>query len=73
MCDPILELPGTVLCSVSSEIVGNGVAAAEEVGSAAVVDVVPVAGRLVLFLSGAVEHAVLPSFAERIAVTCWCH
>ena len=44
----------------------------EEVGSAAVLDVAPLAGRLVLFLSGAVEHAVLPNFSERIAVTCWC-
>ena len=37
----------------------------------AVVDVAPLAGRLVLFLSGAVEHAVLPTKAERVAVTAW--
>lgn len=55
-----------------SECVGNGVAATEEVGPAAVADVAPIAGRLVFFLSGSVEHAVLPTFAERVAVTCWC-
>ena len=42
-----------------------------EPGVDAVVDVAPVAGRLVLFLSGAVEHAVLPTKAERVAVTAW--
>ena len=35
-------------------------------------DVAPVAGRLVLFLSGAVEHAVLPNFSQRVALTAWC-
>lgn len=50
----------------------NGRQAAEEVGAAAVVDVAPLAGRLVMFLSGAVEHAVLPNFADRVAVTMWC-
>lgn len=35
-------------------------------------DVAPLAGRLVLFLSGAVEHAVLPNFAQRVALTSWC-
>ncbi|KAK9846598.1 hypothetical protein WJX81_007446 [Elliptochloris bilobata] len=43
-----------------------------EVGAEAVVDVAPLAGRLVLFLAGAVEHAVLPCQAERIALTAWC-
>ena len=42
-----------------------------EVGLEPVVDVAPIAGRLVLILSGAVEHAVLPNFAERVAVTAW--
>ena len=42
-----------------------------ENGSSAVLDVEPVAGRLVIFLSGAIDHAVLPSFAERTALTCW--
>ena len=36
-----------------------------------VLDIAPLAGRLVLFLSGAVDHAVLPSFAERTALTAW--
>ncbi|CAL8460864.1 g395 [Coccomyxa elongata] len=43
-----------------------------EVGTEPVVDVAPVGGRLVLFLSGAVEHAVLPNLAQRIALTAWC-
>eukprot|EP00884_Botryococcus_braunii_P022429 jgi/Botrbrau1/8870/Bobra.50_2s0026.1 len=43
-----------------------------EVGTEAVVDVAPLPGRLVLMLAGAVEHAVLPNFAERFAVTAWC-
>ena len=30
------------------------------------------AGRLVLFLAGAVEHAALPCQAERITLTAWC-
>ncbi|EIE25588.1 P-loop containing nucleoside triphosphate hydrolase protein [Coccomyxa subellipsoidea C-169] len=43
-----------------------------EVGTEPVVDVAPLAGRLVLFLSGAVEHAVLPNLSQRIALTAWC-
>ena len=43
-----------------------------EVGTEPVVDVAPVGGRLVMFLSGAVEHAVLPNLAPRIALTAWC-
>ncbi len=39
--------------------------------SQTVLDLAPLAGRLVLFLSGAIDHAVLPSFAERTAVTAW--
>ena len=42
-----------------------------EVGLEPAIDVAPIAGRLVLFLSGAVEHAVLPNFSERVAVTAW--
>jgi hypothetical protein len=42
-----------------------------EMGAEPVVDVAPLAGRLVLFLSGAVEHAVLPSLAHRVALTAW--
>ncbi|KAK9816267.1 hypothetical protein WJX74_008892 [Apatococcus lobatus] len=39
--------------------------------SQTVLDIMPLAGRLVLFLSGAVDHAVLPSYAERTALTAW--
>jgi SM-20-related protein len=42
------------------------------VGTEPVVDVAPLGGRLVLFLSGAVEHAVLPNLSQRIALTAWC-
>ena len=38
----------------------------------AVLDVAPLAGRLVLMLSGAVDHAVLPSQQQRVALTAWC-
>ena len=37
------------------------------------VDIAPIAGRLVVFLSGAVEHAVLPAISDRVALTCWLH
>ena len=43
-----------------------------EVDGEMVLEVAPVAGRLVLMLSGAVNHAVQPSYAERVAVTAWC-
>lgn len=36
-----------------------------------VVEVAPIAGRVVIFLSGAVDHAVLPSHAHRVALTAW--
>lgn len=36
-----------------------------------VVEVAPVAGRAVLFLSGAMDHEVLPSFAPRCAIAAW--
>ncbi|KAG0302758.1 hypothetical protein BGZ98_007260 [Dissophora globulifera] len=35
------------------------------------IDIAPKAGRCVLFLSGVMDHAVLPSFNERIALTSW--
>lgn len=44
-----------------------------EMGGGMVLEVMPQAGRLVLFLSGAVDHAVKPSFSERVAVTAWYH
>ena len=34
-------------------------------------DIEPLAGRLVIFLSGAIDHAVLPSVSDRVALTCW--
>lgn len=43
-----------------------------EVGAEPVVDVAPTGGRLVMFLSGAVEHAVLSNSSERVALTAWC-
>ncbi len=43
-----------------------------EVGAEPVVDVAPMGGRLVVFLSGAVEHAVLSNSSQRIALTAWC-
>jgi SM-20-related protein len=35
------------------------------------VDIEPIAGRAVLFLSGAMDHEVLPSFAPRCAIAAW--
>lgn len=35
------------------------------------VDVFPVAGRIVMFLSAAIPHEVLPTFAERHAISIW--
>ncbi|KAL3146189.1 Egl nine 1 [Trebouxia sp. C0010 RCD-2024] len=43
-----------------------------QVNGELVVDVAPVSGRLVVFLSGAVDHAVLPSHQPRVALTAWC-
>jgi SM-20-related protein len=40
-------------------------------GDGAPVDVAPVAGRAVLFLSGAMDHEVLPSLAPRCAIAAW--
>lgn len=34
-------------------------------------DVYPQGGRLVIFMSGAVEHEVLPAYAPRVALTAW--
>ena len=34
-------------------------------------DVFPQGGRLVIFMSGAVEHEVLPAYAPRVALTAW--
>uniref|UniRef100_A0A061R380 p-loop containing nucleoside triphosphate hydrolase protein n=1 Tax=Tetraselmis sp. GSL018 TaxID=582737 RepID=A0A061R380_9CHLO len=43
-----------------------------EAGEEYVVEIAPTAGRLVVFLSGCVDHEVTPSFTERVALTAWC-
>ncbi len=50
---------------------GGGTERTAEMGPEAAVDVAPLAGRVVLFMSGVVEHAVLPAAAKRVAVTGW--
>ncbi|KAL9656480.1 hypothetical protein ABK040_005244 [Willaertia magna] len=35
------------------------------------IEINPLACRLVLFLSGALDHEVLPSYKDRVALTCW--
>lgn len=44
----------------------------EDGGEVRTVDVEPVAGRCIIFMSGAVDHQVLPAFnAPRVAITGW--
>ncbi len=43
-----------------------------EVEGQMVLEAAPLAGRLVLFLSGAVEHAVMPCHGEMVTVSAWC-
>lgn len=43
----------------------------QEDGSELVKDVLPVGGRLVVFLSGEIPHEVLPTKKERISITGW--
>lgn len=35
------------------------------------IDVEPISGRLLLFLSGCMRHEVRPSYGKRCAITCW--
>ncbi|CAD7700967.1 unnamed protein product [Ostreobium quekettii] len=42
-----------------------------EVGGEMALEVAPQAGRAVLFLSGAVDHCVMPSHVGRVAITAW--
>ena len=60
-----------VLCEEHRDSEGLGIKRTE-VGAEPVLDVAPLAGRLVMYLSGAVEHAVLPNLAQRVALTAWC-
>lgn len=53
----------------AADVVAEGGAAVD--AGAQFVDVAPVAGRCVLFLSGAMDHEVLPSRAERAAIAAW--
>ena len=34
-------------------------------------DICPLGGKLVLFLSGVIDHEVLPSYRDRVAITAW--
>lgn len=43
----------------------------QEDGSELIEDVLPVGGRLVIFLSGEIPHEVLPTLKERISITGW--
>jgi SM-20-related protein len=43
----------------------------EENGSERIEDVLPIGGRLVVFLSGEIPHEVLPTKKERISITGW--
>jgi len=43
----------------------------QEDGSEIIKDVLPVGGRLVVFLSGEIPHEVLPTKKERISITGW--
>lgn len=35
------------------------------------INIAPLAARCVVFLSGVMDHAVMPAFEERIALTSW--
>jgi SM-20-related protein len=36
-----------------------------------ILDIPPIAGTCALFLSGAMDHEVLPSYSERVAIAAW--
>ncbi len=42
-----------------------------EVEGETVLDVAPLGGRMLLFLSGAVEHAISPAATDVASVTAW--
>lgn len=62
----------SVVSSYFHEQTRHAVEWVEEKGEM-VLDVAPLGGRCVVFLSGAVDHAVKPTKGERIAVTSWFH
>jgi SM-20-related protein len=43
----------------------------DESGTEKKIDILPLGGRLVVFVSGEVPHKVLPTYKERISVTGW--
>jgi SM-20-related protein len=43
----------------------------QEDGSERIEDVLPVGGRLVVFLSEEIPHEVMPTLKERISITGW--
>ncbi len=43
----------------------------QEADGTMVLDIAPLAGRLILFLSGAVDHAIAPCSADLVAATAW--
>lgn len=50
---------------------GTNTSDQDDVGDESYVDISPIYDRLVLFLSGEMEHEVLPSYHQRIALTTW--
>ena len=53
------------------QVVSRDAAPAGTQHNSAPFDVAPLGGRLVIFDSGAVEHAVLAASADRVALTVW--
>ena len=65
-----LATNGNASCTSGSVTDGRDSATSDAVAELVVA---PIAGRLIIFLSGAVDHSVLPSHANRVAVTAWYH